>query len=127
MLFVGKDLDRIDAVEKVLGRTAFSYDQKREDMLFGCVFRSDRPHALIKSIDTAEALGIPGVVRIFSYKDIPGQNLYGAIRKDQLFLAEGRVRYAGEPVLLVVGRERDRGTQGRRTHQGELRRDHADS
>lgn len=102
MFFVGKDLDRIDAVEKVLGQTAFSYDQKREDMLFGCVFRSDRPHALIKSIDTAEALGIPGVVRIFSYKDIPGQNLYGAIRKDQLFLAEGRVRYAGEPVLLVV-------------------------
>ncbi len=101
-MFVGRDLQKVDAAAKAAGRAAFAYDLKTEEMLFACVFRSERPHARIREIDTRQALSLPGVVRILSAKDIPGKNLFGAIRKDQPFLADGAVRYSGEPILIVI-------------------------
>jgi CO/xanthine dehydrogenase Mo-binding subunit len=106
-MFVGRDLEKVDAAAKAAGRAAFAYDLKTEEMLFACVFRSERPHARIREIDTREALSLPGVVRILSAKDIPGQNLFGAIRKDQPFLADGAVRYRGEPILVLVARNEE--------------------
>jgi nicotinate dehydrogenase large molybdopterin subunit len=102
-MFIGKDLDRIDAVAKVKGSAQFSADMRMEGLLFGCVYRSARPHAIIGRIDLNEALAVPGIVTILKAGDIPGQNLFGAIRKDQPFLAHGKVRYEGEPLLVVVG------------------------
>ncbi len=106
-MFVGRDLEKVDAAAKAAGRAAFAYDLKTEEMFFACVFRSERPHARIREIDTREALSLPGVVRILSAKDIPGQNLFGAIRKDQPFLADGAVRYRGEPILVLVARNEE--------------------
>ena len=102
-MFVGRDLDRIDAVAKVLGRAQFAADMRMDGMLFGCLLRSARPHAVIRDIDAREALSMGGVVAVFTAQDIPGRNLFGAIRKDQPFLAHGKVRYVGEPILMVVG------------------------
>ena len=101
-MFVGRDLTKIDALAKVTGKAAFSYDLKTEEMLFACVLRSERPHARITNIDARAALAVPGVLRILSATDIPGKNVYGAIRKDQPFLADGIVRFVGEPILVVV-------------------------
>jgi CO/xanthine dehydrogenase Mo-binding subunit len=42
------------------------------------------------------------VVRIFTGKDIPGIKRVGTIIKDQPVLAEDRVRYKGDPILLVA-------------------------
>ncbi len=49
----------------------------------------------------------PGLVRVLTAKDIPGQNLYGIYPtgKDQPALAEGHVRYRGEAVAALVGDE----------------------
>ena len=102
-MFIGRDLDRIDATAKVMGTAEFSADIRMEGLLFGSLFRSTRPHATIRNIDLKDALALPGIVAILSAKDIPGQNTFGAIRKDQPFLADGKVRYAGEPILVVVG------------------------
>ena len=106
-MFVGRELERADAAAKVAGRAAFAYDLKKEEMLFACVFRSDRPHARIRQIDTREALSLPGLARILSAKDIPGKNLFGAIRKDQPFLADGAIRFRGEPLLVVVAKNEE--------------------
>jgi CO/xanthine dehydrogenase Mo-binding subunit len=104
-MFVGKELVRVDARAKAVGSAAFAYDLKTEDALFACVFRSERHHGRIRNIDLGEALALEGVVRILSAKDIPGRNLFGSIRKDQPFLADGIVRFAGEPILVVVGKD----------------------
>jgi xanthine dehydrogenase molybdopterin-binding subunit B len=101
-MFIGQDIIRVDALDKVLGTAAFAHDLKKKDMLFACVVRSSRPHAVIKNIDLSAALALDGVVRILSHKDIPGENLFGVIKRDQPFLAEGRVRYKGEAILVVV-------------------------
>lgn len=102
-MFIGEDLDRVDVLEKVLGKARFAHDLKIEGMLFGCVVRSEKPHARIVAIDLSAAMAVPGAARILSHKDIPGQNAYGVIRKDQPLLAADRVRYVGEPVLIVLG------------------------
>ncbi len=102
-MYIGRDIDRIDVIDKVLGKGIFAYDLKTDDMLFGCIVRSTRPHAIIDRIDIDRALAVEGIVRVISHQDIPGENLFGAIGKDQPYLAKDRVRYIGEPVLVVLG------------------------
>jgi CO/xanthine dehydrogenase Mo-binding subunit len=111
-MFIGRDLDRVDALAKVLGTAEFAHDLRMSGMLFACVVRSTRPHALLAGIDVSGALAVPGVLRVLSYKDIPGQNTFGALRKDQPFLASTRVRYTGEPILVVLGQNEAVARQG---------------
>lgn len=102
-MYIGNEISRIDALDKVLGRPLFAEDISIEGALFGCVFRSTRPHALIRRIDTRAAMAFPGIVKILSCHDIPGENIFGIIKKDQSYLAQDKVRYIGEPILIVLG------------------------
>lgn len=45
---------------------------------------------------------MPGVVRIFTSEDIPGENQIGGIIPDEPLFAEGEVHFQGQPVALVV-------------------------
>ena len=104
---IGIPIPRTDSMDKVLGRPLFAGDIYPRDALHAAVVRSTRPHARVRSVDIRRSLETPGVVKILSARDIPGENLFGAIRKDQPFLAGEIVRYAGEPLLVVVA-ETDR-------------------
>jgi CO/xanthine dehydrogenase Mo-binding subunit len=59
------------------------------------------------SVNPAGALGVPGVVKVLTHQDIPN-NLYtplkliGVTPDDEPVLAEGKVRYLGEPICAVV-------------------------
>jgi nicotinate dehydrogenase large molybdopterin subunit len=102
-MIVGSSRVRIDAVDKVLGKPVFSADKKVEGALHAVVFRSPRPHAWIREIDVRAVKSLPGIIRVISSADIPGEQLYGAIKKDQPCLAKHRVRYIGEPILIIIG------------------------
>ena len=56
-----------------------------------------------RGIDVSGAMAVAGRAPRPEPRDIPGQNTYGALRKDQPFLARRRVRYVGEPILIVIG------------------------
>jgi len=96
--------DRIDAIEKVTGKALYAADFNIEGMCHAVLVRSSRPHARIKSINIKEALEIEGIVKILTHKDIPGKPFYGVIKKDQPLLAVDRVRYIGEPILIIVAK-----------------------
>ncbi|MCX8021758.1 MAG: xanthine dehydrogenase family protein molybdopterin-binding subunit [Syntrophorhabdaceae bacterium] len=98
-------MDRIDAIEKVLGQAKYAGDIHIEGMLYGVIVRSSIPHGWIKNIDFDKALTYKGVIKILTQKDIPGENVYGIIKKDQPLLAKERVRYIGEPVAIVLGED----------------------
>ena len=106
-MYVGRDVDRTDVLAKVLGKPIFAGDLALEGMLYGCILRSRRPHARLTRIDTAAASALQGVVRVIGHKDIPGENLFGIMKKDQQYLAGDRVCYAGEPILLVLAESED--------------------
>ncbi len=69
--------------------------------LFMDVFYSTQAHAKIKKLDFKQALKEEGVVAIYTYKDL-AHNLWGTIFQDQPLLAEKEVRFAGEPIAIIV-------------------------
>ena len=70
--------------------------------LFAAVFDSPLAHGRIRRLDLDEAKRSPGVVRIFTAEDIPGQNQIGGIIPDEELLATSLVHFCGMPVALVV-------------------------
>lgn len=98
---VGQSIPKPDALRKVTGRAMYSADLAIEGMLYGRVVWRDHPHAKLLGIDITEAQALPRVHAVLTAKDIPGDNLFGAISADQPVLAEDRVRFVGDPVALV--------------------------
>lgn len=70
--------------------------------LFAAVYGSPVAHGKIINLDLSAALSSEAVVRIFTYKDIPGKNQIGGIVPDEPLFAEEEVHYNGMPVALVV-------------------------
>ena len=70
--------------------------------LFAAAFGSPIAHGKIKHLDVTGAERLPGVVTIFTYKDIPGVNQIGGIVPDEHLLAETEVHCIGMPVAVVV-------------------------
>lgn len=98
----------IDAANHVTGKSIYVDDiPVMEGMLFVKVFDSPIAHGKIKNIDFSAASKMDGIVKIFSYKDIPGQNQIGGIIPDEPFLADNEVHFRGQPVLLIVAENED--------------------
>ena len=110
---VGKSIPRIDAHGKVTGETPYSGDLSMKGMLHMKMLFANRPHARVKRIDTGKAEASPGVVAVYTSKDIP-LNEYGLQWQDQPVLCgpipEGGkpgtdvVRFVGDQVAAVVAR-----------------------
>ena len=99
---IGENMPRPDASTKVTGSERFAADCYGENLLWAGVKRAGVAHALIRGINTEAAGKIPGVVAVFTAKDVTGSNRQGVIRKDQPVLADDRVRHCGDAVALVV-------------------------
>ncbi|WP_432038004.1 xanthine dehydrogenase subunit D [Streptomyces cucumeris] len=99
---IGESTLRPDGTLKVTGEFAYSSDLWHEDMLWGFTLRSPHAHAEIRSVDTAEALAVPGVHAVMTHDDLPAATHYGLEIKDQPVLAKDRVRYHGEAVAIVA-------------------------
>ncbi len=104
---VGKRVERVGIRDKVTGRARYAADLEIPDALSLKVYRSPIAHGIIRGIDTQKAEALPGVVRIFTAKDIPGENLYGIINRDQTVLAGEKVRFVGDPIVLVAAEDEE--------------------
>jgi len=106
---VGQPITRVDARAKVTGEAKYPGDMAMEGMLHAKILFAGRPHARILSIDTSAAEAVPGVVAIFTAKDVP-VNEYGLQTPDQPVLCgpgssepdADVVRFVGDQVALVV-------------------------
>ena len=103
---LGKSEVRKDARAKVTGAAEYVADIPVKDLLHGVVVRSTIHHGRILSIDTTAAQNVPGVVRILTAEDIPGEQKFGALIHDQPALASNLVRHYGEPLALVIASSR---------------------
>jgi len=64
-------------------------------------------HGRITAMALERIRAMPGVVVVLTAADIPGTNDCGAIFHDDPILADGEVRYAGQPVFAVIAVTRD--------------------
>ena len=109
--YVGRDVRRREDARLLTGGATFVDDIHLPGMLHAVVLRSPHAHARIDSIDTSEALALPGVVAVFTFDDlgpaakpIPMRmhKLPGLERYLQLPLARDMARYVGEPVAIAI-------------------------
>ena len=106
---VGQSITRVDARAKVTGEAKYPGDFTMEGLLHMKILFAGRSHARVLRIDTSEAEAAPGVVAIFTAKDVP-VNEYGLQTPDQPVLCgpgssrpgADVVRFVGDQVALVV-------------------------
>ena len=98
-----KTIKNIDSFGHLRGESLFVDDIiTRHDTLFGLVFDSPKAHGEIISVDYAKAEEIKGVIKIFTYKDILGENQIGGIIPDEPLWAEKEVHFIGQPIAFIV-------------------------
>jgi carbon-monoxide dehydrogenase large subunit len=105
---------RLEDDRMLTGRGRYVSDWNLPGQAHGHFLRSDRAHARIVSIDKAPALASPGVLAVFTGEDLnelkslpaalPAKGRGGSelINPGRPALAQGRVRFAGDAVALVV-------------------------
>ena len=114
-------MDHLDALDHSRGRSHYVDDvPDPADLLHGAVVSSPLPHARLGSFDPAPALKVPGVVRVLTAADVPGENQIGPVIEDEPLLAEGAVHFHGQPVALVLGTTPEAARRGRELLAPEL-------
>jgi len=117
---IGQSLPRDDAHGKVTGAARFPADLSMPGMLHARVLFAGRPHARILSIDTSQAEATPGVVAVFTARDVP-VNEYGLQTPDQPVLCgpgstkpgADVVRFVGDQVAVIVAETEEAAARGR--------------
>ncbi len=113
---VGGRHPKVGALERALGCSPFVNDLKVPGMLHGAMRFSDHPRARVLSIDTQAALNVPGVTRVITAEDVPGERHVGLIVRDwPVLVAEGEItRYIGDVLAVVVATTEDAAREGAR-------------
>lgn len=100
---IGKNIERKDAWDKVTGKAEYTDDLPTTGVLASRLLTSTYAHAVIQRIDISKALAVQGVKSILTGAQCP--ELFGPLLLDRPALARDVVRYAGEPVALVVAQD----------------------
>ena len=119
MSYAGQPLKRFEDPKLVTGRGSYVDDVQLPGMLYAAVLRSPHAHARIRSIDASAARHQPGVVTVLTgadtagvLNDVPTRAMAGDWSVDEMkpveqpVLARGKVCYVGQPVAIVVARDR---------------------
>jgi aerobic carbon-monoxide dehydrogenase large subunit len=119
MSYTGQPLKRLEDPRLVTGNGSFVDDLRLPDMLYARVLRSPHAHARLRSIESAAARRLPGVVAVLTggdiagvLPDLPSRAMAGEWQVDEVHapehpaLAQDKVCYVGQPVAVVVARER---------------------
>lgn len=100
---IGQSHHRKEAWDKVTGQALYTDDLPTQGTLCARIVTSPYGHARIRRMDVTDALALQGVHAVLTGADCQG--LGGTLIKDHPVLARDVVRYAGEPVAMVVARD----------------------
>ena len=111
-MIIGKSVTRVDALDKVTGRSKYTDDLCEKNALVAKIYHSTKANGIVTSIDTSEAEKIPGVVKIVTCFDVPKIYFPTAGHPwstdpshqdvaDRLLLTD-RVRFCGDDVAAVI-------------------------
>src|SRR5213594_1734712 len=111
---IGSAEPRVGGERLASGAGRFVADVRVPGMLEAAVLRSRHAHARLGRIDASRALALPGVRAVLTANDVPDKAVIphrvaapdGTARYLQPAIARGVVRYAGEPIALVMAEDR---------------------
>ena len=101
---ISKSIARHDSRIKTSGRLKYLDDYNLKDILHARTLRSTETRARISKIDIPV---LPKGYYTVDWHDSMATNRVQMILTDQPFFAEDKVNYIGEPILLVVGSDRE--------------------
>lgn len=105
--WTGARVARVEDARLLSGRARYLDDLPLPGCLEVAFVRSPHAHARIRRIDTRLAQAMPGVVAVWTFSDCPVRLLQsGVYLVGQPTLADGEVRYVGEPVVAVFAADR---------------------
>lgn len=102
---IGRPRRRVDGRAKVTGQTRFADDVQFPRMVFGKLLRSSVPHARVLRIDTSKAQAVPGVHLVLTGDAFPIPYGVLPVSQDEHALAQGVVRFVGDPIAAVIARD----------------------
>ncbi|CBW27630.1 putative xanthine dehydrogenase large subunit [Halobacteriovorax marinus SJ] len=99
---VGKNIPHDSAVTHVSGESIFIDDRAflKNEVVCG-LMGAPIAHGRLKNIDISKALEVPGVLGIYTHKDL-ASNRWGAIVKEQPILVDDIISYESEPVCVIA-------------------------
>ena len=108
----GKPIERFDSRDKVTGKALFPGDINFPDQVFMRTLFSPSPHAIIRQIEFADAMRLPGVIAVLTAGDVPS-NEYGLVTNDQPVLCgpnltkaySDRTRFIGDQAALDIAED----------------------
>src|SRR4030042_3994568 len=115
--FVGKDIPRVDAIDKATGNAKFTVDLSFPNMLHAKLLRSPLPHAKILNIDPRRAEKLAGVKAVITGKDTP--YVFGVSHFDQTPLLTEKVRHVGDAAAAVAALDVDIAEEALRLLKGD--------
>ncbi len=99
-------MNNIDSINHITGRSIYLDDiPVLNDTLYAVVFGSPVAHGRITHFDVYGAESLRGVEKVFTWRDIPGENDIGGIISDEKLFAHDEVHYQGQPLALIVARD----------------------
>jgi CO/xanthine dehydrogenase Mo-binding subunit len=101
---ISESIKRFDFDDKIQGKAVYTSDYHPECMLYAKTLRSTVPRAKIINIITPE---MPQGYIIVDHRDVPAQNYIPVVFDDQPIFAVDEVNYVGQPILLVVGENKE--------------------
>jgi len=104
---VGTPRRKVDAVDKVTGRTKFADDVVLPRMLHAKLLRSTIPHGRIARLDISRALALEGVKAVITGRDTPVPFGILPVSQDEHALCPEIVRFIGDPVAAVAALSED--------------------
>src|SRR5258705_6253322 len=103
--FVGAALPHDSGNLHVSGRAIYTDDiPEVRGTLHAAIGTSERAHARLESVDLSKVRAAPGVVAVFTAKDIPGKNDYGPVIADDPIFATTLVQYHGQSIFAVAAK-----------------------
>ncbi|HEY0235748.1 MAG TPA: xanthine dehydrogenase family protein molybdopterin-binding subunit [Afipia sp.] len=109
--FIGSAIERVEDLRLLRGKGQYVDDLQRPDLLHMVILRSGVAHGRIRSVDISTAEAMPGVRAVFhagnlgmAVPKIPMRQevIPDLQRFEQPVIADGKVRYVGEPMAVVV-------------------------
>jgi CO/xanthine dehydrogenase Mo-binding subunit len=100
---ISDPVKRNDSNQKLAGIATYIGDMVFEDMLYAKTIRSTEARAKLMSIDYPV---LPEGYYIVDKNDVPGQNRVKLLLEDWPYFAEDVVNYIGEPIALIVGKDK---------------------
>lgn len=107
---IGAPLPRVDGRSKVTGAARYAAEFPAPGLVHGVVVNAPIARGEIVAIDACAAQALPGVLLVLTHENRPALTEDDAAWKDQIApggtpfrpLGDARIRYAGQPVALVV-------------------------